>query len=386
MSVDAAEHRVLGLRKDGEPLTTEPSAAEGARARGRMPQALLVSAAAGVVALAGVLWITAAPSSETTDDAYLAADSTTVAPKVRGLVAQVLVRDNQVVHAGDPLVRIDAEEFDARAASAAADLADAAAAVASAKAALISQAADERLAAAQVVATRTTIRSSVAEADRASADRRRYDALASAGAVARRDAEIYRTGSIGAEQAAARAQAELAVAQQQAGAARARRPGLQAAVLKAQAEQQRATAQLALARQDQRHTLVRAAISGTVGNRQARVGDYVQPGSRLMTLVPTGALYVTANFKETQTRRMRVGQPVTVRVDALGGGELEGRVESLAPGSGSTFALLPFEPGTGNFTKIVQRIPVRIRLDPGQPALAQLRPGLSVTAKVHVSQ
>ncbi len=129
--------------------------------------------------------------------------------------------------------------------------------------------------------------------------------------------------------------------------------------------------------------MIRAPIDGTIGNRQVRVGDYVQPGSRLLTLVPLHALYVTANFKETQTRDMAVGQPATIAVDALGG-KVKGHVESFAPGSGSTFALLPFEPGTGNFTKIVQRVPVRIRFDPDQPQVDRLRPGLSVTARVRL--
>ena len=122
-----------------------------------------------------------------------------------------------------------------------------------------------------------------------------------------------------------------------------------------------------------------------VGDRQAQVGDYVQPGTRLLTLVPTQSLYVTANFKETQVARMLAGQPATVKVDALPGHVLKGRVESFAPGSGSEFSLLPYEPGTGNFTKIVQRVPVRIRLDPGQPGAERLRPGLSVTAKVDLT-
>jgi membrane fusion protein (multidrug efflux system) len=137
-----------------------------------------------------------------------------------------------------------------------------------------------------------------------------------------------------------------------------------------------------LARQDQRHTLILAPIDGIVGNRQVQQGDYVQPGSRLLTLVPAHALYVTANFKETQTGRMRPGQHATVRVDATSSAPLAGVVESLAPGSGSQFALLPFEPGTGNFTKIVQRVPVRIRFDVPPTELEALRPGLSVTAKV----
>jgi membrane fusion protein (multidrug efflux system) len=121
-----------------------------------------------------------------------------------------------------------------------------------------------------------------------------------------------------------------------------------------------------------------------VGNRQVQVGDFVQPGSRVLTLVPTNALYVVANFKETQTEAMRVGQKAEVYVDALGGDTLTGVVDSFAPGSGSEFTLLPFEPGSGNFTKIVQRVGVRIRLDPEQRAISSLRPGLSVTARVKV--
>jgi membrane fusion protein (multidrug efflux system) len=119
-----------------------------------------------------------------------------------------------------------------------------------------------------------------------------------------------------------------------------------------------------------------------VGDRQVQVGDFVEAGTRLLTIVPLDALYVTANFKETQVARMVAGQPATVKVDALSGRTLKGEVESFAPGSGSTFSLLPFEPGTGNFTKIVQRVPVRIRFEPGQPAVRKLRPGLSTTVTV----
>jgi membrane fusion protein (multidrug efflux system) len=114
-------------------------------------------------------------------------------------------------------------------------------------------------------------------------------------------------------------------------------------------------------------------------------GDYVQPGTRLMTLAPLRALYVTANFKETQVARMLVGQSATIKVDALPGRVLTGHVESFAPGTGSEFALLPFEPGTGNFTKVVQRVPVRIALDPGQAGLERLRPGLSSTVTVRLT-
>ncbi|MGO4776009.1 HlyD family efflux transporter periplasmic adaptor subunit, partial [Lysobacter sp. 2RAB21] len=133
-----------------------------------------------------------------------------------------------------------------------------------------------------------------------------------------------------------------------------------------------------------RHTLIRAPIDGVVADRQIEQGDYVQPGTRVMSIVPLGALYVVANFKETQTARMTVGQRASIEVDALPGTVLNGRIDSFAPGSGSQFSLLPFEPGTGNFTKIVQRVPVRIRFDADQPELARLRPGLSSTVSVRL--
>jgi membrane fusion protein (multidrug efflux system) len=345
-------------------------------------RALIVLALALLLAGGGSAWILAPATSESTDDAYVGVDATTIAPKVRGLVAEVLVRDNQSVRVGDPLVRIDAEEYDARVASARADLMDARAGVAAARAALVSLDAEQRLAVANVSAAETAIKSSTAQSERAGEDSRRYDALVAGGAVALRDAEAVRAGAITAAQDAAHATAMLEVARDAVAVTAAKRPGLEAALRKALATVQHARSALDLALQDQSHTLIRAPIDGTVGNRQVQQGDYVQPGTRLLTLVPIQALYVTANYKETQTGRMRPGQRATIRVDALSDRRFQGVIESLAPGSGSQFALLPFEPGTGNFTKIVQRIPVRIRFDAGQPALAALRPGLSVTARV----
>lgn len=377
----------MAAQETDEQVVTAAGQPEGAmapRSRGPGRRTIIVSALALAAVLGGGLWITARPSSESTDDAYVSADATNVAPKVRGSVAAVLVRDNQPVRAGQPIARIDAEEFDAKVQGARADIADAQADVAAARAALVSQDAEERLASAKVAAAQTSIRSSGAEAKRAEADQRRYDALVGSGAVARRDADTYRTAAIGAEQAAQRARALLSVSEREAGVTSAKRASLLAAVQKAEAQRLRAVAALNLALQDQRHATILAPIDGVVGNRQVQVGDYVQPGSRLLTLVPLHNVYVTANFKETQTRDMRVGQPVKIDVDALGR-TLHGHVESLAPGSGSTFSLLPFEPGTGNFTKIVQRVPVRIAFDAGQD-VAALRPGLSVTAKVRVAR
>lgn len=349
-------------------------------------RAWLAAAVAALAALTGTGFILAPASSESTDDAYIQADTTAVAPKVRGLVAEIMVRDNQKVRAGDPLVKIDAEEFDAKVATARADLADAEAGVASAQAALLSLVAEERLAAANVTAAQTAIRSSDAQFERASTDSRRYAALVSSGAVAQRDADSFRASAVTAEQDAAHSVAMLNVAQDALRLTVAKRPTLMAALQKANASVERARSALDLALQDQRHTLIVAPIDGIVGNRQVQQGDYVQPGSRLLTLVPLHAFYVTANFKETQTSRMHPGQKATVRVDAISSAPLIGTVESLAPGSGSQFALLPFEPGTGNFTKIVQRVPVRIRFNEGQTDLDALRPGLSVTAKVALNR
>jgi membrane fusion protein (multidrug efflux system) len=363
----------------------DASAVNGAQSGKRRfsRRTLTVSALAVAAAAGGAFWITAPASSQATNDAYVAADSTSVAPKVGGLVAAVLVRDNQAVRAGDPLVRIDPEEYDARVAAARAALADARADVAAARAAIVSHSAELQLDGAQIAETRTSIRAADAQASKAAADQRRADALGAQGFASRSTIDSYRAAAVSAEQDAAHARATLSVSQEGASLTASKRDSLSAAVQKAEARVLAAQAALDLALQDRDHALIRAPIDGVVGNRQSHVGDYVQPGSRLMTLVPVTAAYVTANFKETQVRGMRVGQAAEIDVDALAR-PLKGHVESFAPGSGSTFSLLPFEPGTGNFTKIVQRVPVRIRIDPGQPGFAQLRPGLSASVTVRL--
>jgi membrane fusion protein (multidrug efflux system) len=340
--------------------------------------------AAIAVALAGGVYIVVPKGSVSTDAAYIEADSAIVAPKVRGLVAQVLARHNQHVRPGDPLVQIDPEEFDARVAAAAAQMENAQAQVASARAALIALGAEEKLAASNVALNQTLIRSADAQSERASADEQRYEHLAASGAVARRDVDQYRAAAVTALSDAAHSRAALDVSRDQAGVVLAKRATLAAALAQAQAAVANAQAALDLARQDRAHTLISAPIEGVVGDRQVQVGDFVEPGTRLLTIVPLDALYVTANFKETQVAHMVSGQPARIEVDALGGPPLRGEVDSFAPGSGSTFSLLPFEPGTGNFTKIVQRVPVRIRFEAGQPAVAKLRPGLSTTVTVEL--
>jgi membrane fusion protein (multidrug efflux system) len=365
------------------PAAAPAPASEGA-VRSRRPltrKAVIPVSAALLVAAAGAGIILAPRNTVSTEAAYVAADSTVAAPKVRGLVARVLVAENQPVKVGDPLVQLDPEEFDAKVVSAQADLANAEAAVAAARAALEALGADQRLASTNVRAAQVVIASADAENARAQADKRRYDELAASGAVARRDAETRRAAAVAAQAEADKVRAQFASSQDQAAVVGARRGMLAAAVSQAEAEVARARAALDLARQDLANALVRSQVAGVVANRQVQPGDYVQPGSRLLTIVPTGRLYVTAYFKETQTARMVVGQAARLHVDALPGAVLHGRVESLSPGSGSQFSLLPFEPGTGNFTKIVQRVPVRIRLDPG-PELAKLRAGLSTKVQV----
>ena len=371
------------------PEAIAPPVAASAAAKSRLPfsrKTLFAVGAAVLVAGGGALYIVSPKGSVSTDAAYVQADSSVVAPKVRGLVSDVLVRHNQMVKKGDPLIRIDPEEFDARVAAASADLQNAQASVQSADAALVSLDAEEKLAASNVRAAQTAIRSSDAQNERADADRKRYENLVASGAVARRDADTFKAAAITAQSDADHSRAELDVSRNQAAVIAAKRATLDATLAQSRAAVARTQAALDLAKQDQGHALIRAPIDGVVGDRQVEPGDYVQPGTRLLTIVPMSALYVTANFKETQVDRMLPGQAAIVKVDALPGVKLKGEVDSFAPGSGSQFSLLPFEPGTGNFTKIVQRVPVRIRFEPGQAELEKLRPGLSTTVVVRLNK
>ncbi len=347
-------------------------------------KALVAVGAAVLIAAAGTAYILAPKRSVSTDNAYLQADSAIVSPKVHGLVAQVLVDHDQQVHRGDVLVMIDPEEFEARVAAASADLEGAQAAVESAKAALISLQAEEQLAASNVRAAQISIRSADAQSALAEANQKRYDGLVDSGSVARLEADQFRTTAVTAQVNAQNSRVAYEVSRNQASVTAARRAVLVAALSQSTAAVSRAQAAVDLAKQDRDHATIRAPIDGVVGDRRIETGDYVDPGTRLMTIVPLHSIYVVANFKETQTARMTVGQPATIEVDALPGTELRGQVESFAPGSGSQFSLLPFEPGTGNFTKIVQRVPVRIRFEPDQAALAHLRPGLSSQVSVRL--
>jgi membrane fusion protein, multidrug efflux system len=313
-------------------------------------------------------WWTSGRFIESTDDAYLAADAVVVAPQVSGYVHDVLVADNQEVSAGQPLVRIDPENYqiNLERQKAAYDTRQAAAAVAEAQL-------QQQLA--EVDQTEARLAGDRDDAAFAAQESARYKRLAASGAeTAEKLADMVNQNqranvTVQVDAAAvlsARRQADTAAAQLQ----------------QTRAQVEGADASIRAAELDVSHTLIRASIAGRVGDRAVRIGQYVQPGTRLLTLVPVQDIYVVANFKETQTDRIRIGEHASVSVDALDGRSLDAVVDSIAPGTGSTFALLPPENATGNFTKIVQRVPVRLRLKTDPTLLERLVPGLSVTVDI----
>ncbi|CAH2604511.1 HlyD family secretion protein [Rhodovastum atsumiense] len=304
-----------------------------------------------------------------TDDAYLQADAAIISPRVEGYVRHVAITDNQQVRAGDVLFVLDDRDYRARR-----DQARAAAAAATAAIGHLD--AEMRQQRSMIAQAEAAIGSAVAERDRARLDQARYRALARDQAASRQAAERAEADLLKAEAALIRAQAA-------AGSERDRMPVLATARAQAEAQREGAAAALRLAEINLEDTVIRAPNDGVVGNRAAQLGQFVKPGSQLVTLVPLQSLYVTANFKETQLEHMRPGQPARIAVDAFPAHDLRGSVESFAPGTGAQFSLLPPENATGNFTKIVQRVPVRIRLD-GAPAdlAGRIRPGLSVVVAV----
>jgi membrane fusion protein (multidrug efflux system) len=338
-----------------------------------------IAAVLAVLALSGQ-WLTYGRFQQSTDNAYVRADISPVSPQVQGIVRQVLVSDNDAVAAGQPLALIEDADFLAKLAKAKADLA-------AARANLIGRQASARGAGEQVgqqgaQIDRAQAALAAAQADRAklAADRQRYQTLFDKGLVAEArlqsiDADARRAAAV--EQAAA---AELAWQSGQRdvlSSSRARAGGdVSASVAAVQAAQ----AALAAAQLDLDRTVLRAPIAGIVGARTIESGQLARPGQQAMAIVPLDKVYVVANFKETQLARMAPGQKVTVKVDGLGGRAFTGALASLAPASGSQFAIVPTDTATGNFTKIVQRVPVKIQLDMAPADQGKLRPGMSVTA------
>ena len=327
-----------------------------------------------LVALAGVLAILYAwqlwPFSgrlAVTENAYVRGQITVLAPQVNGYVTEVQVQDFEQVAKGQPLVRIDDRQYrqlvEQRKAELAArrfDLENLEQTLASNRATLASR--------------RAELASAEAELQRALADEKRVNELAERGSVSVRERDQIRAGARAATAAVKQARAAIAIAEQTLKASEVSRGGLQAQVDIAESALQRA-------RIDLDNTVIQAPRDGQVSEVTVRQGQYVTAGSQLLYLVPE-QLWVIANYKETQTFAMRPGQPVEIEVDALDGARLSGHVQRLAPATGSEFSVLRADNATGNFTKVVQRVPVRISIDPGQPLAKRLRPGLSVVTHV----
>ncbi|HWJ68777.1 MAG TPA: HlyD family secretion protein [Sphingobium sp.] len=338
---------------------------------GRRGRIILIVLAVAVL-LGGALWFayqeTRGKYYQATNDAQIRADMVTVAPRIAGYVSQLMVRDNQDVTAGQPLLRIDARDYQARQAQADAQIAIALAAADNVRASIREQRAAIDQTGAQLSEAR-------AKAAYDAAQVTRYAPLVETGAEKREQLAQLRSA---AAQSAAQVRAqEAALAVQQ------RRVGtLESQIKQSDAQADSARAQRSAATVDVDATLIRASSNGRIGDRTVTAGQFVQPGMRLMSIVPLDQLYIIANFKETQLDLIRPGQPATISVDALGGTKLRGRVASIMPGTGAQFSLLPPENATGNFTKIVQRVPVRIAILASAEARKLLVPGLSVTVTV----
>jgi membrane fusion protein (multidrug efflux system) len=348
-----------------EPAVTAPAK----RTAGK--RLMLLVAAIAIVASAvafGMHWWNVGRFVEATDDAYVGGDVTVVGPKVAGYITELKVTDNQRVHAGDLLIKIDDRDYIAA-------LHKAEGAIAAQEALLANLDATEQLQQAVIGQARAGIDVATAETVRSRDDQKRYQTLSSNLAVSlqtfqRADA-TYKT----AQANAVRAQASMLASQRQLNVIDTQKQQARAALTQALADRD-------LARLNVGYTELRAPVDGVIGNRRARVGAYAAAGTQLLSVVPSEGLWVDANFKEDQLRLMQPGQAVTIEADVLPGQVFHGHLDSLAPATGAQFSVLPPENATGNFTKIVQRVPVRVYLDGADGHLGKLRPGLSVVARV----
>lgn len=333
------------------------------------PWRKLLFATAAIVALAGAVdfgwqYWTVGQFHVSTDDAYVRADSTTIAPKVAGYIAAVSVNDNEAVKAGQILARIDDRDFKVALEQAAAEVGSAKANIANKQAALIAQQSD-------IDAAKATIVLDQANETFAEQEDKRYAQLAKSGYGTVQNAQAAASRVAAARATIARDTAVLNQATKQLDLIEAELAQAEAALSRAEAAKDQAELNLS-------YTTITAPIDGAVGNRTLRVGQYVQAGTQLMAVVPNQATYIVANYKETQLTNVQAGQPVEIEVDTFPGQVFKGHVDSLSPASGQEFALLPPDNATGNFTKVVQRIPVKIVLDEAGPLSVVLRPGMSV--------
>lgn len=364
----AAEKRSAAEQASGEPAAAKPSPA---RRLGLKPMILAGALVAAVIGggYYGYNWWTTGRFMVSTDDAYVGAKNATLAAKVSGYVSRIAFEDNAQVHAGDIIATIDDGDYKLAVEAARGKAETQQATIERLDKQIVAQQAALEQARAQLVSMQ-------AAAVRAQQELDRQQALSGKGFASKQALEQAQASRDQANAAVQSAQAAIDAAAANVDVSRGQREEA-ARLLK---ELQTA---LAKAERDLSFTVLRAPFDGVMGNRAIQAGDYVQAGQRLASLVPLDAVYVDANFKETQLGRLRAGQTVAINVDALPGEAITGTVESVAPASGSVFSLLPPDNATGNFTKIVQRVPVRIRVPAEIAARGALRPGMSVVVSVN---
>jgi membrane fusion protein (multidrug efflux system) len=351
----------------------EPPQGPAIRTTKRLPLKRLALAGAAIALLAGAAWYghdwwTTGRFIETTDDAYVGGNVTSLAPHVSGFIAEVLVSDNQPVRAGQVLIRLDSRDFQAA-------LGHAIAAVNARHASLDGLRAQYTLQQSTIRQQEADLASKVAQLNFSVQDADRYRSLALTAAGSRQDAQ--RSSSLEQQ---ARNTVLAASATREAG--RQQLKVLEADIAEAEANLVQSQSDLRTAQLNLGYTEIRAPIDGYVGNRAAQVGAYVTAGAYLLSVSPSRGLWVDANFKEDQLTHMVDGDAASVVADVLPDHVFHGHVASVAPGTGAVFSVIPAENATGNFTKIVQRVPVRILLDADDPDLRMLRPGLSTTTRV----
>ncbi|EPR23316.1 HlyD family secretion protein [Agrobacterium radiobacter] len=356
-------------------IQDEPSAAtsvandgKGKRAIKRGVLSLVLLAGFAYSAEYGHQYWTVGRFTETTDNAYVKADFTAIAPKVSGYIREVLVQDNETVKQGQILARIDDRDFQAALSQAKADVKAGDAAIANIDAQIALQVSLIAQATSALDASKASFKYAHSEAARAAL-------LITSGAGSQ--SRVEQSQSI-------REQASAAVARDEAGlvAARNKVPVLQTQRDQAVAQRERAAAGLRQAELNLSYTQIVSAVNGTVGAKSIRIGQLVSAGTQLMAIVPLDAVYVVANYKETQLAEVRPGQPAQIEVDGLPGVVIKGHVDSISPASGLDFSLLPPDNATGNFTKIVQRIPVKIVID-DIGFIGSLRSGMSVESTIN---
>ncbi len=354
------------------PLTRDVAPSKAPTRQRLRPRRLLQGlAAAGLLAGAawyGHGWWTRGRFIEATDDAYIGGDVTAISPHIAGFIDAIPVTDNGRVGAGQVLIRLDRRDFEAALEGARASLAQRQAAAAGLEAQLGQQAA-------VIDGADAELRSAGARDAFARQEAARYAALVGTVGGSRQDAQRTASARDDADAAIASAQARRIAASAQLTVLKHQLVGAQASIAQAEAAERTATLDLG-------YTEIRSPIDGYVANRLAQVGAYAATGSYLMSIVPAASLWVDANFKEDQLAHIRPGQAASVVADVAPGRAIVGHVASLSPGTGAVFSVIPPENATGNFTKIVQRVPVRIVFDKGAATLGMLRPGLSVTVSI----